>query len=155
MPWQSRAFTGRMRTPKAAPAMPWPLFPFAPMIPATCVPCPLSSNVVPGLQPDDGDETKVAPGRTAPARSGCAASMPVSTVATVIAADPRTPSQARSTSVLRSPHWPTPNPGSVRKKLSFGVKWVRTTPSASTRAMAGSRARIATAAGVSPKRSEA
>src|SRR5204863_7407938 len=60
-PWQSRALIGRILTPNATPATPTPLLPFAPMRPATCVPCPLSSIVEPAGQVGSGEVTNVVP----------------------------------------------------------------------------------------------
>ena len=87
VPVQSSALIGRMRTPNATPLMPAGSRPLAAMIPATCVPCELSSSSL-GRHPGVSELTKVAPGSSTPARSGWPRSTPVSIVLTPGSTDP-------------------------------------------------------------------
>src|SRR5713226_1121171 len=120
----------------AMPAMPMPLFDRAAMTPATCVPCELSS-VPPGYPPltqaGEMEERKLAPAMTAPARSACVASTPVSMTATVTGVSVGgTRSSARSRKIFFAPHWPRPTYGSVFQKGSVGAESRCTRASAST-----------------------
>src|SRR3990167_7449018 len=91
-------FTGIILTLQLTPTTPSALLPAAPMIPATWVPWPLSSiaSVV--------FDRKFQPLATLPLISGWFLSIPVSTAATVIDAEPVDSLQAPSASIFFSPH---------------------------------------------------
>ncbi len=100
VPSAPRTVTGMTRTPAyPTPAIPMPLSVTAAMIPASAVPWPFGS-----LVPAEPSRTDV-PVTSAPPRSGCEASTPVSSSATTAVPLVVTLSYARSHPIRDSAHW--------------------------------------------------
>src|SRR3954451_10342675 len=123
-PFASSARSGRILAPGATPSMPMPLPASAAVIPVTCVPCPLSSWGV------ESPSTKSWPPRSRPARSGWAASTPVSITATVAPA-PLETWCAASASIMSRPHCcersGSPAPAAGAAAISAPARRVATT----------------------------
>jgi hypothetical protein len=90
--------TGRILAPGATADTPVAFPVSAAIVPATCVPWPFGSVLVPSVP-----ATKSLPGSTCPARSGWLASTPVSTTATVTP-EPVDFAQASATWILEKSH---------------------------------------------------
>ena len=97
-PETSSTFIGRMLAAHAIPAMPIPLSPMAAAMPATCVPCPLSSSVTPP------GATQFVPINILPLNSGSVLETPVSTTATTELALPAVTPQAAGALIFCGPH---------------------------------------------------
>ena len=95
-PVESSTLTGRIDASGATPDSARPLPSTSATVPATCVPCPLSSTA------SSLRAITFQPGSRRPARSGVAAT-PVSTTATTMPA-PRVTAQAAATPMASRPH---------------------------------------------------